>query len=316
MKNDDIVVYHINLLWIGREHVNYEHYRVFITVGRHQNITRAAEELFSSQPAVTRIIHNMEAELGCRLFVRSKNGVEFTREGKDLYDLIAAPCNLLMRADQDLRKLIGRNEGTIHIGTTYTALQCFIFNFLDEFHRKYENINFRIYTGSSSRMIARLVRGEIDLVFNTTPFSGAESLRVTPVHPFSDVLVGGSAFAHLQGRVHPLRELQEHPFILLSRGMQYRQFCDDFFARCGVHITPSLEADSSGLIVPMVTHNWGLALVPEVMADEALRDGRLVKIAIEEKIPQRHITMVTNPQHPISNAVQLMCDMVTEARQS
>lgn len=292
--------------------MNYEHYKVFITVGKHQNITRAAEELYSSQPAVTRIIHSMEAELGCRLFVRSKNGVEFTREGKNLYDLIEAPCNLLMRADQDLRKLIGRNEGTIHIGTTYTALQCFIFDFLAAFHRKYENINFRIYTGSSSRMIDRLIRGEIDLVFNTTPFFGAQSLRVTPVHPFSDVLVGGRNFAYLQNKVHSLRELQELPFILLSRGMQYRQFCDDFFSKCGVHIIPSLEADSSGLIVPMAAHNWGLALVPEAMADEAIRDGSLLKISIQEKIPQRHITMVTNPQHPISNAVQLMCDMVTE----
>ena len=97
--------------------MNYDHYKVFITVGKHRNITRAAEELFSSQPAVTRVIHSMEAELGCRLFVRSKNGVEFTREGKNLYDLIEAPCNLLMRADQDLRKLIGHPRDTRYIPT-------------------------------------------------------------------------------------------------------------------------------------------------------------------------------------------------------
>lgn len=291
--------------------MNYDYYKVFISVGKHKNITRAAEELYSSQPAVTRIIHSMEAELGCRLFVRSKTGVEFTREGKNLYDLIEAPCNLLMRADHDLLQSVGRNEGTIHIGTTYTALQCFIFDFLAQFRKKYENINFRIYTGSSSRMISRLVRGEIDLVFNTTPFSGAQSLCVTPVHPFNDVLVGGNDYHFLQNEQHSLKDLQEYPFILLSRGMQYRQFCDDFFAKCGVRITPSLEADSSGLIVPMVAHNWGLALVPEDMANEAIQDGSLLKINIKETIPQRFITMVTNPQHPLSNAVQLMCDMVT-----
>lgn len=292
--------------------MNYEHYKVFIAVGRNKNITRAAEELYSSQPAVTRIIHSMEAELGCRLFVRSKNGVEFTREGKNLFDLIEAPCNLLMRADQDLRQSVGRNEGTIHIGTTYTALQCFIFDFLAAFRRKYENIKFRIYTGSSSRMISRLVKGEIDLVFNTTPFSGAQSLAVTPVYPFNDVMVCGNAFPVLPEKTYSLAELQEYPFILLSQGMQYRQFCDDFFEKSGVHIVPALEADSSGLIVPMVEHNWGIALVPEAMANPAIRDGVLQKIAIKEEIPQRYITMVTNPQHPLSNAVQLMCDMVTE----
>ena len=62
--------------------MNYEYYRIFYYVGKHKNITRAAVELYSSQPAVTRAVQNRETELGCRLFIRTKNCVEFTHECK------------------------------------------------------------------------------------------------------------------------------------------------------------------------------------------------------------------------------------------
>lgn len=291
--------------------MNYEYYKVFFAVGTHKNITRAAKELLSSQPAVTRVIKSMETEFGCQLFIRSKTGVEFTREGQNLYNLIETPCNLLMRADQELYQSVGWKSGTIHIGTTDTALQCFLFDFLETFRKEYVDINFKIYTGSSSKMISRLKNGEIDLVFNTTPFPNAQSLSVTPVYKLKDILVGGKKYRELQNKPAALKDLQDYPFILLSRNMQYRQFFDDFFSRSGVHIEPALEADSSGLIVPMAVHNWGLAFVPEEMAMEELHNGNIVKIELTDTLPQRAVTLVTDPKRPLSRAARFMCKMVS-----
>lgn len=291
--------------------MNYESYRIFFAVGKHKNITRAAEELFSSQPAVTRAIKNMETEFGCQLFVRSKTGVEFTKEGKKLYELIKVPCNLLMRADQELHQSAYWNSETIHIGTTDMALRCFLFDFLETFRGKCgNNINFKICTGSSSKMISRLRNGEIDLVVNTTPFFNAHPLSVTPVCKITDILVGGRIYQDLQGKQLSLRDLQNYPFILLSSDMQYRQFCDAFFDKSGVQIEPALEVDSSGLIVPMVAYNWGLAFVPEEMARKELDCGSIVKIDLAETIPLRSIVLVTDPQRPLSKAAQRMCEMV------
>lgn len=295
--------------------MNYEYYKIFFAVGKYKNITRAAQELFSSQPAVTRVIHNMEAELGCQLFVRNKAGVEFTREGKELYDLIETPCNLLLRADQDIYQSVGWQEGTIHIGTTDTALHCFLFDFLEVFRQEHPEVHFKIYTGSSSRMISRLERGEVDLVFNTTPFLNKPALSANPVRAFNDILVGGSQYRNLSEKAVSLKDIQNHPFILLSRGMQYRQFCDEFFRKHGVHIEPALEADSSGLIVPMVIHNWGLAFVPQAMAREALTNGCIVEIALTEPIPCRYVTLVTDPQKPLSKSVRLMSEMIMGTEQ-
>ena len=65
---------------------NFEHYKVFYYVAKYENLTKAASVLKTSQPAVTRTIHNLENILGCRLFIRSKTGMKLTPEGNIFYE--------------------------------------------------------------------------------------------------------------------------------------------------------------------------------------------------------------------------------------
>ena len=76
---------------------NFEYYRVFYYVSKYENLTKAAAALKTSQPAVTRTIQNLENELGCRLFTRSKTGVKLTPEGSTFYEYIAAGCSQFFR---------------------------------------------------------------------------------------------------------------------------------------------------------------------------------------------------------------------------
>ena len=67
---------------------NFEYYKVFYYVSKYENLTKAAAVLKTSQPAVTRTIHNLENVLGCRLFTRSKSGMKLTPEGKIFYEYV------------------------------------------------------------------------------------------------------------------------------------------------------------------------------------------------------------------------------------
>jgi DNA-binding transcriptional LysR family regulator len=72
---------------------NFEYYKIFYYVAKYGNLTRAAAALNTSQPAVTRVIHKLEADLGCRLFIRSKSGMELTAEGSRFWNT-SAPGSL------------------------------------------------------------------------------------------------------------------------------------------------------------------------------------------------------------------------------
>lgn len=84
--------------------INYEYYKIFYYVGKYKSITKAAQMLYSSQPAVTRIIQKLENELECKLFVRSQAGMDFTQEGKTLFDYVSIAYNQLERGEDEIRR--------------------------------------------------------------------------------------------------------------------------------------------------------------------------------------------------------------------
>ena len=113
--------------------MNYEYYKIFYYVGKHKNISKAATELHSSQPAVSRVVQSMESELGCKLFVRNKNGVEFTKEGETLFEYVRIAQSQLNKGEEEVMQAVNAESGTVYVGTTVTALYGFLYNVMDEF---------------------------------------------------------------------------------------------------------------------------------------------------------------------------------------
>ena len=93
---------------------NFEYYKIFYYVAKYENLTKAATVLKTSQPAVTRTIHKLENELGCRLFTRSKTGMQLTPEGRTFYGYVAAGCAQFFKGENDLSNLISLENGTIY----------------------------------------------------------------------------------------------------------------------------------------------------------------------------------------------------------
>ena len=103
--------------------LNWELCRMFYHVARCGNFSRAAEILFTSQPAVSRAMAALERELGCRLFIRNRRGVELTPEGRLFYAHVEAGCENLRRGREAVEEAVGLQSGSIALGTSETALR-------------------------------------------------------------------------------------------------------------------------------------------------------------------------------------------------
>lgn len=292
--------------------MNYEYYKIFYYVGKHKNITRAAVELYSSQPAVTRAIQNLESELGCRLFVRTKSGVDFTHEGQTLFDYVRIAHSQILKGEDEISHSISVENGTIYIGITVTALYGFLFNMLDKFHLKHPNVKFKINTGSNNGTIEKLKTGIFDIAFVSTPCNTNKSLNTVTVRTFNDILIAGNNFSHLKNKTLSLNEIKNFPFVCLRHSMQLRQFIDDIFAENDISLTPDIEADSADLLVPMISHNFGLGFVPQDMAEGAIKRGEVFKVNLDLDLPKRSICMVTDPRHPQTNASREFVKLITK----
>ena len=270
--------------------MNYTYLNVFYTVAKLQNISKAAEELGVTQPAVSRIISNIEKEYHTKLFFRSKTGVSLTRDGQNLFEMIKVPLIELEKVSNNLSSNKTLDKVTIHIGATSTALYCYLFKHLeDDIKRIFPNVNFKIYSDSSTKLLNMVSNGSIDFAFITTPYQGREDLETHNVVKLNDILIAPISYKdRIKGRVS-IKDLENYPFILLSKEMQFREYIDNFLNKYKVHVTPVYETDSSAILTPFVELGYGLTFIPDEMAIKSISEGKCYQVNIKEKLPDRYI---------------------------
>ena len=143
--------------------VNLELYRIFCEVVKYKNISKAAENIYISQSAVTQAIQKLEKLLGGKLFFRNKKGVELTEEGKKLYEYIGDSIEKMDNAEKIFSQYINLEKGMIRIAGGKFLIKKYVMPSLIDFIKEYPNIDIKILRESSQEALRKLSNGEIDI---------------------------------------------------------------------------------------------------------------------------------------------------------
>ena len=290
--------------------MNYNYLRIFYTVAKLQNISKAAEQLDVTQPAVSRIISSIEKEYKVKLFSRSKNGVKLTPEGQKLFEMIKSPCNELERIDESITNGELFKDSFIHIGATTTALYCFLFKILEKIKDRFPSINFRIYSDSSANLLKMVTDGAVDFAFITTPFKRNDEIVIDSFYKLNNVLIAPISYKDkIKGPV-TIKSLTKYPFILLNKEMQFREYINEFLKQHNAVIHPAYETDSSSELLPFVKNDYGLTFIPEEMAEEAIKEGKCFKVDLIEKMPVRYISCIAKKERNKSSVIYEIMDAI------
>ena len=292
--------------------LDWEYCRIFYHVAQCRNFSRAARMLFTSQPAVSRAMKLLEHELGCRLFVRGRRGVELTPEGMLFYSYVESGREQLHRGRDAVMQSVGLRSGRIALGTSSTALQGWLLDRLDCFHRTYPGVSIRIFNGSSRTALEDLKSGAIDFGVMVLSEGTFRSFAVTHLTTFRDVFVAGPEYAYLKGREISIQELAALPLICLGKGSLTYDFLEGFFRSRGVDMMPAMEIDGSELILSLTMHGLGVGFLPERSAVQAIREGKVFALRLKEKLPERYICLVEHEGHALSLAAGRLRDMLLE----
>lgn len=285
---------------------NFEYYKIFYYVAKYENLTKAATALKTSQPAVTRTIHKLEGELGCRLFTRSKTGMKLTPEGRTFYGYVAAGCAQFFKGENDLSNLISLENGTIYISATETALHCYLFQAMEEFNSLYPNVRFKILNNSTTESVNAVKEGKVDLAFVSANLQVAKPLRMKILRKYRDILIAGKRFEELKAGKEELslKELVSYPWISLTAETITRRFLNEYFEKNGLTFAPDMELATTDMILPAVRHNLGLGFIPAEFADAELESGQVFEIKVKEKLPERNIILIYDAEYPQSIAAK------------
>lgn len=282
--------------------INYEYYKVFYYACKYMNFTKAAGALGTSQSSVSHTIQTLEYQLGCRLFTRSNRGIKLTPEGKQLYKYVAAGCEQFIKGENELMSGLQMEQGVVYLAATETALNCFLFNALNDFRSIYPNIKFKIENLTTYSAAEAVKSGVSDFAILSTPLKINKPLVEKKLIEFSDVLIGGIYYKDLWHKEMELSALLDYPYISICSGTATRAFYDAFLEKHKLYITPDIEVATTDMIMPMVKNNMGIGFIPHLMINE--EDQEVHIIPLRKMMQKRSINIVYNMSTPKSPAAK------------
>ncbi|MCK9860891.1 LysR family transcriptional regulator [Paenibacillus sp. ATY16] len=284
--------------------VNLEWYRVFYWIAKTGSLSKAAEQLHITQPAVSHTVKQLESTLGGQLFFRTPKGVTLTQEGAVLLQYIEQAFQSVQIGEKAIAEMNNLHNGEIAIGASDTLCKHYLLPYLERFHEQYPGVRVRVTNRTTPETLALLKEGKIDFGIVSLPVSDKQvAIRESTL--LQDCFVGGKGYQSLSdGPPITLDQLNSYPLLLLEKGSSTRSYLDDYAAARGIAFTPEFELGSVDLLVQFAKSGFGLAFVIRNYVMEELQRGELVEIPLAEPLPGRHIGIATLRGIPMSSATK------------
>lgn len=283
--------------------IKLELYRIFREVAESGNFSKAAQNLYISQSAVSQSIRQLEEGLQTRLFLRTPRGVALTDDGRLLFDYVRSAIGLLETGEDKLAQTRTLQMGSLVIGASDTVTRHFLLPHLESFHRRYPNIHLQIISGRSGKALGLLRSGKVDVAFASTP-GDSETLCHIPCLKTHTSFVASVDYPCDFERVYSPAEIAEFPLILLDRKASSRVHLEKFFLKGGTTIEPELESGAHSLLVDLARIGMGIAAVTREFVEKELAAGTIRELKTNFEIPPRTVDLCTLSNVPLSPSAE------------
>lgn len=262
--------------------------RSFVRVADEGSITRAAEGLYLTQPAVTQQIQGLERELGMALFDRTGRGMRLTGAGALLHGYARRILALAEECRQALADARSGSAGRLVLGAGVTTSIFHLPGWLRSFREGHPGIDVVVRTGRSREVAALALEREIDLGLVTSAVEHPD-LRVVPLFEEEILLVTPPGHP-LAGRAVPPEELSHAPLILFPQGSGFREYLDRALADAGIDADVKMEMDSAEAIKSLVAVGLGISFLPAPAVEAEVASGALARTRVEGLPPLHRST--------------------------
>lgn len=271
-------------------------YRIFYAVARAGNISRAAKELYISQPAISKAVGKLEESLGVTLFMRSSRGVTLTAEGQVLYQHVSNAFDTLSRGENELKRIRDFNIGQIRIGVSNTLCKYILLPYLKGFLEQFPHVRILIDSQDTARTISMLEQQQLDIGLIAEP-RARRGLSFLPVMQIEDAFVCTRAYLdNLRIREGESADLfTSGTILLLNRSNMTRVHIDAYFAEQGIEPRQILEATTMDLLIEFAKTGLGIGCVIRDFVKDELSDGTLIEIPLAAPIRKRTIGFAYHP---------------------
>ena len=256
----------------------FAHLESFVEVARHGNVSRAADALYLTQPAITARLKSLEADLGVELFVRTHRGMKLSDAGRAFLPYAERTLATVDEGRQLIANLREGTTGALVIGAAPAVSTYVLPGVLRSFRARHPHVRLGVRTGHTEEVVEMVLRGEADLgigrpvqhpeVDLIPVFEDEMLLVVNARHPFGT-----------RGKVS-LSELAGERLVLFDRTSSYHELTSSLFRQAGVVPSSTLELDNVEAAKKMVQQGLGVALLPRMALAQELKARSLRPVKV------------------------------------
>jgi LysR family nitrogen assimilation transcriptional regulator len=296
----------------GRK-IDIRELRSFICVARAGSFSRAANQLFIAQPALSRQIRKLEVELGVTLFVRHGRGVALTGAGATLLERAEMITHFVQQTGEHLRAAGDSVSGHLSIGLPPAVMLLLGPSLVELFQRDYPLVHLHIREGLSVSLQEWLLDRRVDLavLYNPPPL---EALDIQPVFSESMLLVGPPEGEATAGHTAPIRlqDMAGLPLILPGAPHSNRRLIENAAVESGCRLRVTLEVDSVALTKLLVHQGYGYSLYTYGAVHDDVIRGELSVRAVERPAIRSVLTIATLRERHASPLVGQLREIVRD----
>ena len=286
--------------------INLDWYKIFYCVAKNKNISKAANELNISQPAVSKSIKNLEKNLNCNLFVRSNNGVDLTSEGKYILIKIENALNLINEVESDINAINSLEIGKLNIGVSSVILDEYLLPFIVQFNNKYPKIELKILSDNVD-LLEQYRLGLVDVVFTNMPTEYIpKGATVKKLIDLENVFVCNNKYNYLKNKKLKKEDLVNLDLLLLKKDTINRERIDNFCKKNKLKIKPKMELGSNSLIKSFALNGLGIGMIDLEHVKDEIKDGKLFKLDIDIELDNKYLALFYNPNNNKKSLVEFI----------
>jgi DNA-binding transcriptional LysR family regulator len=287
----------------------------FLEVARRQNLSRAAEALFVSQPTLTARLQSLESSLGEQLFTRTRRGMRLTEAGETFLPFAEHALRALADGRERLGELRRGVAGRLVLGAPPTVSTYTLPDLLARFSAAHPNVRLAVKTGTSEEILEMVLHDQVQLgIIRSLAHQEIESV---PLYTDTLVLIAGPGQRLARPRAGGqarLADLAGEVLVLFGRSSSYLEFTTATFRQAGVLTGSVLELDNIEAAKKMVERGLGVSFVPASTVAAELAAGTLVRVELVDAAPVRREIVVVRriDAGPPSGATGVFLEMLSE----
>lgn len=258
--------------------MNIRHYRIFKTVCDENSVTKAANKLFMTQPAVSHVIKELETNLGYPLFDRISRRLYLTTAGEVYLDKVRQVLTLIDELESEAQNF--EKEAPIRIGSSITIANFWLPEILHQFKLD-TNTPVQVEIDSAAQILKKLERTEIDLAFMEGVVPQGK-YKVQAFASYKLCMACSPTYPAANKSYKTIHELKDEQFLLREKGSAIRDSFDSYLTLSQLQIEPSYTSVNSQALIQAAKCSLGITVLPDMLLEKEMKDKSLVEVKVRD----------------------------------